>query len=1380
MRPTRLKLFFAALCAVLSPSFLSAQESDQERERIGGYVNFASDNQQEWVYQIFSVYTDDPAWHMLESPFKDSLYNWGEIIAGTWVEGEYYVITNLVRGGVYYVGNYMAYEPLTQTYRFIDKSAGLLPSNSADMTYNPVTKELYSITRNNELLRLSLTDSSSENIGIITVNGLELQNNPFRTLACNNEGVLYSFNDNGGIYIIDPATAKAEKVSVLDQSIGVYDQSATFSPVTGKCYWNNAGGSNTLYEVDVETGETSLSYPTPGLAGLFVFHYPDGAPVGPVEDLRVVKNPSDYTKATFIFSIPALDMMEDPITKPISIEVWKGSSEKDMRQIDLIENVNPGSNQTYAVSEKQGSAYYAFRVRNTAGLCGPFAGLHCTFFNVSFPYHTSFESEEERQNIMPIPGTTGNGWNLKTNTDEYTLVHSGTYAYGIDDTPASDGVVDNSSVLQLNGFNVYAYTEYELSFFVAGYNAFWDYVMSTQWYEAPNSPLRIRMGDTTFLLELNPNSGEGGYDTMTEYSFKYIPTQSGEISIEFQTQSSEDAYFIDDLSIEQLTENNFPAAIQGLELSNPNHTAKSIDVALTAPDKTQSGKDLTTLDGIILQASRFSNFINNNGEDDFICDTLKNIVPGQETSATFDLQQEGFWYIRAYAYNKAGISFASAMKETGYIGNGYDIQFNTRNHTGQAIPNAVITLSPLFPESQEIHEETSDENGTSTFTAVYAGTYQVLASARPLYDDTTFNLDLNSDMTLNITMKDHVFHRQPQGIANLRLNTVDHDNRQISLSWTNPGLDFDGNTLESLNGIVFAYSINEGEYNMADTVKELQIGQTAETTLALDAQGYCNIMAYAFNEHGNSDTTFLDAGYVGNGFNLQILCTNADKENLSNVHVVLVSRLDDSLYTANSNEDGIAEIKSLRHGAYSLQAIADYYDRTIWSYLMVENDLDTTITLKYTLQAPEITRLEIIEPNDVRIDWSVKENRNFYDGFESYPDWEIEEIGDYDLYGAKYKGYFGGLSFPNMQMEYAYLVFNPSAATPSVENNPYWTTHSGKKMLISAFSLKNDDWLVHPVDGGGTLSFFATGAEVDGSGPERFQVLYSTTDNNPGNFITVSEGDYVETTTSWTEYSYKLPDNARYFAIHCVSEDASLFKLDDISYTLDYGSKIAQATGYELYLNGELLRSVAATDSTFTFEDLPDGSHDLGLRALYEDGASDMVTRTVTIGYEVPAPVDLKAHLTDTGWLLTWDMPGGLNAQYYKVFCDGEFVINTQYKQWFLGELQVDEGHYAGVCAVVNEYFSDTVYTKFGEVANEGMDASLTAKLYPNPAHQTFYLEVDEACQIGLFSADGKKILSRELNAGKHEFMLEGQAKGVYLLSIETAKGITFKKLILQ
>ena len=1366
MKKQQLQAFLLAV--FLSTQFLPAQNTSFEKERLGAYVNFASDNQQEYVYQILSLYTDDPSWNIIESPFKDSLYNWGEIIAGTWVEDELYLITNLIRGGIPYVGNYIAYEPFTQTTRFIDKSSGLLPANSADMTYNPITKEIFAVTHNNELLKLSMVDSSSEKIGIITENGLELQNNPFRTLACSNDGILYSFNDNGGIYTIDPLTAKAQRVSTLDIPIGVYDQCATFSPSTGKCYWVNAGSANILYEVDVTTGQTHEIGSTPGLAALFVFHYPHGAPSHPIENLRIVKNPSDYTQATFIFNIPETDMMDVPIQSPVAVEIWKGSSEQDMQLIDIIENVKPGQNQTYIASGEQGTAYYAFRIRNTGGLYSPFTGAYCSFFNVKIPYHTSFEPDEDIQNII----TVGDGWTRKTNDEEYTVVHTGTYSYGISE--------DNTSILRLAGFNVYAGIEYELSLYAAGYNAFWESIMSGPWYEGPDSPLKIKIGDTSYTLELNPIKGEQGYNTMTEYSFRFIPQQSEEINIEFQASSTDDAYFIDDVRVEQLTSSQIPAAIQEISFSTPNHAMKSVDITIEAPSTTQDGNTLESLDGIILQASRYANFINPDGNEDYLADTIENILPGQQSTTTFNLDQEGFWYFRAFAFNHSGMSLPSPIAATDYIGNGFDLQINIKDIRNTPIANARIELSPLFPEVDQSMDTTCNSQGEIVLHGLFAGEYDLHAEAGLLYNDTSIRLSLVQDMAIDIQLSDYLFHKQPQAPQSMQIASIRHDKLQMELSWTNPSLDYDGNALESLEGIVFGYSLREQNFILCDTAHEMQAGETGTHTLNLPGQGETRIIAYAFNAYGNSDTITLDAGYIGNGFQWQFQCVNASDESIPNTHITLIPNYKDTFYTINCNENGMAEIQGLRYGTYSLHAIADYYDRTTWEHLLIEKDVDTTIALKYTLQAPEITGLEIIEPNDVRMDWSVKENRNFYDGFESYPDWEIEEIGDYDLYGAKYKGYFGGLSFPNMQMEYAYLVFNPSAATPSVENNPYWTTHSGKKMLISAFSLKNDDWLVHPVDGGGTLSFFATGAEVDGSGPERFQVLYSTTDNNPGNFITVSEGDYVETTTSWTEYSYKLPDNARYFAIHCVSEDASLFKLDDISYTLDYGSKIAQATGYELYLNGELLRSVAATDSTFTFEDLPDGSHDLGLRALYEDGASDMVTRTVTIGYEVPAPVDLKAHLTDTGWLLTWDMPGGLNAQYYKVFCDGEFVINTQYKQWFLGELQVDEGHYAGVCAVVNEYFSDTVYTKFGEVANEGMDASLTARLYPNPAHQTFYLEVDEACQIGLFSADGRKILSRELTAGKHEFRLEDQTNGVYLISIETAKGTTFKKLILQ
>ena len=100
--------------------------------------------------------------------------------------------------------------------------------------------------------------------------------------------------------------------------------------------------------------------------------------------------------------------------------------------------------------------------------------------------------------------------------------------------------------------------------------------------------------------------------------------------------------------------------------------------------------------------------------------------------------------------------------------------------------------------------------------------------------------------------------------------------------------------------------------------------------------------------------------------------------------------------------------------------------------------------------------------------------------------------------------------------------------------------------------------------------------------------------------------------------------------------------------------------------------------------------------------------------------------------------------------------------------------------AVINEYFSDTVYTKFGESANDALEAGPKVGIYPNPARSMFHIETGEACHASIFSADGKKILSRELTAGKHEFSLEGQTKGIYLISIETAGGTVFRKLILQ
>lgn len=1373
-RKTNRKHFLQQGILCLAAAFAAvpclAQDNGQEAgkgERLGAYINYTSDNQRDWLNQVLSIYTEDPAWTMLESPFKTNYEEWGEVVAGTWVENEWYVITNLVRGGMYYVGKYIAYEPLTQNYRFIDESSGLLPANSADMTYNPVSKELFAITKNNELLKLSLTDSSSQKIGTITVDGLELQDNPFRTLACNNDGILYAFNDNANIYQIDPLTAKAEYVSTLDQAMGVYGQSATFSPETGKCYWVNAGSANILYEVDVTTGKTTEISSTPGLAGLFVFHYPGGAPAQAIPDLRVVKNPSDYREATFVFHVPSVDMMGEPIQGRVDVEVWKGVTENDMSLHETLRNIEPGQSQTFTDSETSGTFHYAFRIKGSNGLYSNFTRTQCAFFNVSFPYRTSFEEDEANENILPV----GPGWIKRTNTEDYTLVRTGTYSYG--------AIEDITSVLRLSDFPVFANIEYELSFYVAGYNAFWDYVMSTSWYEAPEKPLHVRFGDTSFLLELDPQKGETGYDHLTRYTFRYTPEENGTISVEFQLEGEDDAYFIDDLALEQITARNFPASIAGLELSGIDHAAKSLDIQLTAPATTADNTPLTSLQGIIVQASRYRNFLNEDGLEEFLCDTLENPAPGEELNIPMNLDKEGFWYFRAYAYNKAGLSLASPLAESGYIGNGFDLSMETKDRNNQAIGNARIQITPLFPESDKELDTLTDAQGNLQLEALYAGKYGIHV-ASPRYNDTNFTLSLEQDLHLVLPLSERQFHPWPLAPTQMEIIAVEPESRQISLSWTNPAFDQDSNALESLEGIAFAYSLDQNDWFLCDTVSTSAIGQETEGSITIPQEGYCHLQAFAFNAYGTSDTLLLDAGYVGNGRSLQFLCQSEEDQPLANVKISLFPLSDTLVWSGISNTEGIVTLEHVRDGYHTLIAFTDFHERLVQDSFFVNADKDTSLRLTYTLQQPEITKMETVEPNTVNLSWSLKQDRNFRDGFESYPDWEIENIGDYELHGAKNKGYFGGLSFPNMQMKYAYLVFNPSASTPAVDDDPYWTTHSGNKMLISAFSYKNDDWLIHSVDGGGTLRFYASGAEIDGSGPERFQVLYSTTDNNPGNFIKVSEGEYVTTTTDWDEYSFVLPDNARYFAVHCVSEDASLFKLDDLSYTLSHGAAIAQATGFEIYRDNSLVATVPATDSTYSFQNLPNGTHTLGIRALYEKGASETVTRTVTIGREIPAPLNLQAHNTDTGWLLTWEMPGNMNAQYYKVFCDGEFVINTQYKQWFLGELQANEGHYAGVCAVDNEYFSDTVYIKFGESSNEKADMEKTLQIWPNPSSGNFQVAVGQEGHLSVFTIEGKRVLLREITAGIHEFQLGSLPKGIYMLRFENAQGAVTQKLVLQ
>ncbi len=177
----------------------------------------------------------------------------------------------------------------------------------------------------------------------------------------------------------------------------------------------------------------------------------------------------------------------------------------------------------------------------------------------------------------------------------------------------------------------------------------------------------------------------------------------------------------------------------------------------------------------------------------------------------------------------------------------------------------------------------------------------------------------------------------------------------------------------------------------------------------------------------------------------------------------------------------------------------------------------------------------------------------FGDSFEEYDDfallfapWTLLDQDLSETYG------FDGITFPNSNSPMAYIVFNPNSTVPAITS---LSAYDGDKMAASFAAVNpiNNDWLITPRMTLGTqsaLKFYARSHMAD-YGLERFRVGVSTIPTIiPQGFQYITGPDYVEAPTNWTEYIYDLSaydGQGVYIAIRCVSDDAFVFYLDDIS-----------------------------------------------------------------------------------------------------------------------------------------------------------------------------------------------------------------------------------------
>lgn len=264
----------------------------------------------------------------------------------------------------------------------------------------------------------------------------------------------------------------------------------------------------------------------------------------------------------------------------------------------------------------------------------------------------------------------------------------------------------------------------------------------------------------------------------------------------------------------------------------------------------------------------------------------------------------------------------------------------------------------------------------------------------------------------------------------------------------------------------------------------------------------------------------------------------------------------------------------------------------------------------------------------VQLTWSTPNAQMLQaklDDFESYEAFIIDGIGEWKTVDIDQCAtlYFGSPNIiPNQWDPQAWQVWNwVDAGFTSFE---MCAPHSGNQGLTAwgsadnenATPLPNDNWLISPeVAGGSDVSIWVKEINVN-YGPEHYEILYSTTNDEPESFVKMDEG--VLTTDIWQELVYTLPEDAKYFAIrHCTQENGLVMMIDDITYTpLNGETTTLSLKGFNVYRDNILIaENVASPNYTDTKAEA--GIHEYRVSVVWSEGESllsNIYTADVPVG----------------------------------------------------------------------------------------------------------------------------------------------------------------------
>lgn len=258
---------------------------------------------------------------------------------------------------------------------------------------------------------------------------------------------------------------------------------------------------------------------------------------------------------------------------------------------------------------------------------------------------------------------------------------------------------------------------------------------------------------------------------------------------------------------------------------------------------------------------------------------------------------------------------------------------------------------------------------------------------------------------------------------------------------------------------------------------------------------------------------------------------------------------------------------------------------------------------------PTVTDLSGDTKKGVVLNWSEPSDNEILpdytvEDFDSYTAFTTSGLGDWETYDADgaptvvLSTALGVLNYPNIGTPMAWQVIDPLQANILLSS---WTPRSGANMLVSfqACNEQNnrekasEDWLISPELYGGpqSISFFACSGMGGEYVPEIMDIMYSTTGTDIEDFTVLEENVEVGyNSADWTEFSFNLPEGARYFAIVHKSYNKVALMIDDVKYIkVDSERRPLTLLGYNIYRDGVKINAEPVGESTYDDVDVEIG-----------------------------------------------------------------------------------------------------------------------------------------------------------------------------------------------